>query len=285
MTSAAPAPNPVAAVRAWLLAGRRADGRDAGRGRRDAAHRVRPVDRRMEAGHRRAAAARRDAWQAEFAKYKTIPQYRELNRGMSLDEFKTIYWWEWSHRLLARADRRRVPAAVPVVPLARLDRAAAAARLWTIFGLGALLGAVGWWMVSSGLADRVSVSQYRLAFHLTLACVIYAMVLWTAQRLAPRERLAVPARIRTSAIALLVPGAGADLSRRAGRRPARRAHLQHLAADRRRARARRVAAVVRAAAVAQFLREHAHRAVQSPHGRLRAFRSRRCCTPSTSRAR
>ena len=56
-------------------------------------------------------------------------------------------------------------------------------RLWMIFGLGAVQGAVGWWMVSSGLTERVSVSQYRLAFHLTLACVIYAGLVWTLQRL------------------------------------------------------------------------------------------------------
>jgi cytochrome c oxidase assembly protein subunit 15 len=123
---------------------------------------------------------------------------------MSLNDFKTIYWWEWSHRLLAR-----VIGVVFLLPFLwflwrgeiepRLQ-----VRLWMIFGLGAALGAVGWWMVSSGLADRVSVSQYRLGFHLTLACVIYAMVLWTAQQLVPRAPLVVPARIRTSAIALLV---------------------------------------------------------------------------------
>src|SRR5262245_26735521 len=143
-------------------------------------------------------------WQAEFAKYQTIPQYRERNRGMSLDQFKTIYWWEWSHRMLAR-----LVGAAFLLPLlwflwqgeieARLRR-----RLWTIFGLGAALGAVGWWMVSSGLADRVNVSPYRLGFHLTLACIIYAMIVWTAQQLLPREPLPVPARIRVSAIALLV---------------------------------------------------------------------------------
>src|ERR1700758_3291124 len=144
------------------------------------------------------------AWQAEFGKYKTIPQYREHNAGMSLDEFKTIYWWEWTHRLLARLvgsafllpflwflGRGRVPP-----PLR--------ARLWTIFGLGAALGAVGWWMVASGLADRVNVSQYRLAFHLTLACVIFAVIVWTAQGLVPRAPIAVPRRIRLGATALLV---------------------------------------------------------------------------------
>jgi cytochrome c oxidase assembly protein subunit 15 len=110
------------------------------------------------------------AWQAEFGKYQKIPQYRELNRGMSLDQFKTIYWWEWTHRLLARL----VGAAFLLPFLYFLWRGwiepPLRTRLWTLFGAGALLGAVGWWMVSSGLAGRVSVSQYRLAFHLTLAC-------------------------------------------------------------------------------------------------------------------
>jgi len=116
-------------------------------------------------------------WQAEFAKYQAIPQYRELNRGMGLEAFKTIYWWEWSHRLLAR-----LTGAVFLLPLLFfLWRGAIPSglrsRLWTIFGAGAALGAVGWWMVSSGLTQGVSVSQYRLAFHLTLATTIYAATL------------------------------------------------------------------------------------------------------------
>src|ERR1700704_1490713 len=122
-------------------------------------------------------------WQAEFDKYKVIPQYRERNSAMSLSDFKTIYWWEWTHRMLAR-----LVGGVFLLPfLWFLWRDAIEpglrARLWTIFGLGAALGAVGWWMVSSGLADRVSVSQYRLAFHLTLACVIFSAVLWPPQDL------------------------------------------------------------------------------------------------------
>jgi heme a synthase len=141
------------------------------------------------------------AWQAEFDKYKAIPQYRERNPGMSLGDFKTIYWWEWTHRVLAR-----LVGGVFLVPFLwflwrRSIDPPLRARLWTIFGLGAALGAVGWWMVASGLSDRVSVSQYRLAFHLTLACVIYAAVLWTAQGLAPRAPVAP---IRISALALLV---------------------------------------------------------------------------------
>ena len=144
------------------------------------------------------------AWQAEFDKYKAIPQYRERNPGMSLDEFKTIYWWEWTHRLLARL----IGAAFLLPFLWFLRRGSIEprlrGRLWTIFALGAALGGVGWWMVASGLADRVSVSQYRLAFHLTLACVIYAVVVWTAEGLAPRAPVAAPARIRLTAAALLV---------------------------------------------------------------------------------
>src|SRR5215510_2607632 len=143
------------------------------------------------------------AWQAEFEKYQAIPQYRERNAGMSLSDFKTIYWWEWTHRMLARL----VGGAflLPFLCFLRFGwvEPQLRARLWTIFALGAALGAVGWWMVASGLADRVSVAQYRLAFHLTLACVIFAVILWTAQGLAPKEPIAVPGRIRAGALALL----------------------------------------------------------------------------------
>src|SRR6187397_800656 len=131
-------------------------------------------------------------WQAEFAKYQAIPQYRELNRGMGLEAFKTIYWWEWSHRLLPLLFflwRGAIPSGLR-------------SRLWTIFGAGAALGAVGWWMVSSGLTQGVSVSQYRLAFHLTLATTIYAATLWTARQLADYLPSAAPARLRFGALAL-----------------------------------------------------------------------------------
>ena len=160
----------------------------------------------MEAGHRRAAAAEREAaWQADFDAYKAIPQYRELNRGMSLDQYKIIYWWEWTHRLLAR-----LTGAVFLLPfLYFLWRGAIPPplrnRLWIIFGAGAFLGAVGWWMVSSGLSGaRTSVSQYRLAFHLTLACAIYVSVLWTAQQMLPQAPQRPPRRLRIEALAILV---------------------------------------------------------------------------------
>jgi cytochrome c oxidase assembly protein subunit 15 len=143
-------------------------------------------------------------WQAELDKYKTIPQYQQMNRGMSLAEFKTIFWWEWTHRLLGRLIG--VAFLLPflwflwrgfVEPGLRL-------RLWAIFGLGALQGAVGWWMVASGLAGRTEVSQYRLAFHLTLACVIYFAIVWTVERLVERPAAAVAPRLRVTANLLVV---------------------------------------------------------------------------------
>jgi cytochrome c oxidase assembly protein subunit 15 len=144
------------------------------------------------------------AWQAEFDKYKSIPQYRERNLGMSLEEFKIIYWWEWTHRMMARL----VGAAfiLPLIWFALRRRISPELRLRLIAigGLGAALGGIGWWMVSSGLADRVSVSQYRLAFHMTLACGIFSALLWTAEDLAPRLPVALPQRIRITAVAILV---------------------------------------------------------------------------------
>ncbi|MDB5577667.1 MAG: heme synthase, partial [Bradyrhizobium sp.] len=142
-------------------------------------------------------------WTAAFEAYKVIPQYRELNAGMSLDQFKTIFWWEWSHRLLGRV----IGMAYLLPFLWFLWRGALAAelkrRLWLIFGLGALQGAVGWWMVASGLTLRTEVSQYRLATHLVLALVIFAAIVWTLRRLAGRPPTIVSARLRITSVALL----------------------------------------------------------------------------------
>ena len=142
-------------------------------------------------------------WELQFDKYKAIPQYQALNPGMSLEAFKTIFWWEWTHRLLGRL----IGAAFLLPFLWFLARGRVEARLrprlWMLFGLGAFQGAVGWWMVASGLAGRVEVSQYRLAFHLTLAGLIYVALLWTAQGLAPRSGAPAPCRLRVSAKMLL----------------------------------------------------------------------------------
>lgn len=143
-------------------------------------------------------------WQEEFDKYKTIPQYSQMNAGMTLAEFKTIFWWEWAHRLLGRV----IGAAFLLPFLFFLWRGwvepGLRGRLWSIFGLGAVQGAVGWWMVASGLVDRVNVSQYRLAFHLTLACLIYLGLIWTADRLVARPAAAAPSRITAGANTLVV---------------------------------------------------------------------------------
>jgi cytochrome c oxidase assembly protein subunit 15 len=143
-------------------------------------------------------------WTEAFDAYKAIPQYRELNAGMSLHEFKTIFWWEWSHRLLGR-----VIGGVYLLPfLWFLWRGVLSTelrrRLWIIFGLGALQGAVGWWMVASGLSQRVEVSQYRLATHLVLALLIFAAIVWTLRRLADPAPSPASFRLKVTSVALLV---------------------------------------------------------------------------------
>jgi heme a synthase len=119
-------------------------------------------------------------WQEEFEAYKTIPQYQQINKGMSLDEFKSIFWWEWSHRNLGRL----IGFAFLIPFLVFLARGqverALIPRLIALFILGGLQGALGWFMVASGLTERTSVSQYRLAAHLGLALVIYGTIVWTA---------------------------------------------------------------------------------------------------------
>lgn len=119
-------------------------------------------------------------WQEEFDAYKQIPQYEQTNKGMSLDEFKGIFWWEWSHRNLGRL----IGFAFLVPFLVFLARGqverALIPRLLALFVLGGLQGALGWFMVASGLTERISVSQYRLVAHLGLALVIYAAIVWTA---------------------------------------------------------------------------------------------------------
>ena len=144
------------------------------------------------------------AWDAEFQKYKAIPQYQVMNRGMTLGEFKAIFWWEWAHRQLARLIG--VAFGLPFLWFLWRGWVEPGMRrgLWTACGLLACEPVVGWWMVTSGLADRTEVSQYRLAFHLTLACLIYVAVVWTAGRLAERRPLVASARLRVGAVALVV---------------------------------------------------------------------------------
>jgi heme a synthase len=142
-------------------------------------------------------------WMQAFDGYKSIPQYRQMNAGMSLGEFKTIFWWEWSHRLLGRV----IGVAYLLPFLWFLWRGGLGSelkrRLWGIFALGALQGAVGWWMVASGLSERVEVSQYRLATHLVLALLIFASIVWTLRRLGETAPSVASSRLKITAIVLL----------------------------------------------------------------------------------
>jgi cytochrome c oxidase assembly protein subunit 15 len=133
-------------------------------------------------------------WLEAFAKYQQIPQYHHVNRGMSLDAFKAIFWWEWTHRFLGR-----LIGAVFLLPFlfflaaGQMPRTLLG-RLSGIFALGALQGFIGWYMVRSGLADRIDVSQYRLALHLGLAILIFGALVWVALSVGAREGRPAAAR-------------------------------------------------------------------------------------------
>src|SRR5215469_5419543 len=144
-----------------------------------------------------------EAWQTAFAKYQQIPQYRFENRGMTLDQFQAIYWWEWTHRLLGR-----LLAIVFLLPFLVFAATGAIARrdwprMLLLFALGGLQGVVGWWMVESGLETRVSVSQYRLAIHLGVALILFAVLLWTAFEYLRDTRTASARTSERNAIAML----------------------------------------------------------------------------------
>ncbi|MCP5081743.1 MAG: heme A synthase [Alphaproteobacteria bacterium] len=126
-------------------------------------------------------------WMVAFEKYRQIPEYQLVNKGMSLEAFKFIYWWEWAHRFLGRFIG--IAFFVPFVWLLATKRVEArmVPHLVLLFILGGLQGALGWYMVSSGLVDRVDVSQYRLAAHLALAVAIFAYLLWAALCVEPRD--------------------------------------------------------------------------------------------------
>jgi len=127
-------------------------------------------------------------WQAEFDAYRQIPQYELMNRGMSLEEFKVIYWWEWGHRQLGRViglvwaigflffwATKRIPAGWT-------------GRLLLLGALGGTQGAIGWWMVQSGLQEgMIAVASYRLATHLGLAFAILGLIAWFVFLLGRRE--------------------------------------------------------------------------------------------------
>ena len=131
-------------------------------------------------------------WQEEFDLYKRIPEYQQMNSDMTVEGFKYIFWWEWAHRLIARSIG--LLFAVPLVYFWATGRIEKRLRLPLVglLALGGLQGFIGWWMVSSGLSERTDVSQYRLAVHLTLACIIFSSILWVMRAVTPHEE--APAR-------------------------------------------------------------------------------------------
>jgi cytochrome c oxidase assembly protein subunit 15 len=147
-----------------------------------------------------------DAWQTEFDSYKRIPQYQKLFPDMTLAQFKTIFFWEWAHRLLGRLVG--IVFAVPLVWFwwQRKLTLRLKIALVAILSLGLLQGFVGWWMVQSGLSVRVEVSHYLLAGHLLLASLTLAALVWLAAGLANNASAEVfaPARLRRTSTVLLV---------------------------------------------------------------------------------
>ena len=132
-------------------------------------------------------------WQAAFERYQQFPEYRQLRQGMSLSEFKLIFFWEYIHRLLARGIGLVFLVPFVVFAVRGYFNRPLATRALALFALGAGQGLMGWLMVASGLVDRPSVSHYRLAAHLSLAFLIFGFSVWLARELAVdsgRERLA-----------------------------------------------------------------------------------------------
>lgn len=126
------------------------------------------------------------AWQEEFAKYQTYPEFQKRNTTMSLEAFKGIFWWEYAHRILGRMIGLVI--GIPLiflVPASYFRRSDHSIKPWVpalmmIFILGGLQGGLGWFMVASGLVDRPDVSHYRLTAHLGLAVIIFGALLWVA---------------------------------------------------------------------------------------------------------
>ncbi|TMG92592.1 MAG: heme A synthase [Betaproteobacteria bacterium] len=149
-------------------------------------------------------------WQETFGKYKQTPEYRLVNPGMSLEGFKSIFWWEYVHRLLGRLIGAAFLLPLLWFALRRRINLALTWKLLAIFGLGGLQGALGWYMVQSGLVDNPRVSQFRLTAHLGIAFLIYAAMLWVALDLLFPRASAVSGGVRrfAAALAILIIRAG-----------------------------------------------------------------------------
>ena len=128
------------------------------------------------------------AWQAQFDAYKASPQYQLMNHGMTLADFKAIFFWEYVHRLLARLIGLAFALPLAFFWWRRAIPEGFGWKLGGILALGALQGGIGWWMVASGLVDRPEVSHIRLAVHLLTALLIFASMIWVSLDLAARAK-------------------------------------------------------------------------------------------------
>lgn len=146
-------------------------------------------------------------WQEAFEKYRQIPEYHLVNKGMSLDAFKAIYWWEWGHRFLGRIIGLAFALPLAVFWFLGALRPGYPLKLAGVLALGGLQGVIGWYMVKSGLVDRVDVSQYRLALHLTVAFLILALVVWIAFDLAVPEHESAASKGKLKTLPLFIVGA------------------------------------------------------------------------------
>ncbi|MCK5425498.1 MAG: COX15/CtaA family protein [Emcibacter sp.] len=122
-------------------------------------------------------------WAEEFTAYQQYPEYQQVNQGMSLDEFKSIFFWEYSHRILGRLIGLVFFVPFVIFLFKRSVSRALKPKLWLMFFLGGLQGLLGWWMVKSGLVDQPDVSHYRLTAHLGLAVLIFLYIFWVASGL------------------------------------------------------------------------------------------------------
>jgi heme a synthase len=143
------------------------------------------------------------AWADAFQRYQAIPQYRAIHADMTLESFKAIYFWEYTHRLLGRLVGAAFALPFVYFLLRRRISRRLAPKLAALLALGALQGAIGWYMVASGLEDRIEVSQYRLALHLATAVMIYGAMLWVALDLLAASSARAPAALRHGASAVL----------------------------------------------------------------------------------
>jgi cytochrome c oxidase assembly protein subunit 15 len=135
-------------------------------------------------------------WQAEFDAYRQTPQYQQINRGMNIEDFKSIYFWEYVHRLLGRLIGLAFALPLLIFWWRRAIPKGQGRKLVALLALGGLQGAIGWWMVASGLVDRPEVSHIRLAVHLLTALAIFGGLIWVALDLVRIARVpgAPPAR-------------------------------------------------------------------------------------------